>query len=237
MIIPDVNFKLVQNRINKLWDPFERNPMIAVFGYTGSGKSYLIRHGILPIRKAARTVVIDIKSARGKTWNGYGTIVRELPKAFNGDGTGEYNQSQYRLVAYSDKDDAKSQIKRALAQIRNEGHCIIVIDDSRKVTEREQLNLGSDVEDLILTGRELGISIVLGAQSPTWAVSAIKDQPGAFFLGSVPMKAKELSEIAGRGTDLIPTLRTIKARSFVYVDTWENGIIGTTTQLTTNDAD
>jgi hypothetical protein len=236
LAVPVVPFDQVQGRISRLWDPFELNPHFAVFGTTGSGKSHLIRHGILPMRAYSRTVVIDVKDDRDSVWTGFGTPVTGLPPAFCRTGEGPA-RAQYRLIV--DRANAQTQLRRFFDQIRNEGHCVIVVDESREVTEREQIGLGSVVENLILTGRGIGITLIMGAQSTAWAVSALKDQPAALFIGQTrgTQQAKALSEIAGGGRELAATIGQIPARQWLYADGWDGpGMLALTTPLDQNRA-
>jgi energy-coupling factor transporter ATP-binding protein EcfA2 len=218
LFVPEVPFGKIQGRLSRLWDPFERNPHVAVFGVTGSGKSNLIRHGILPLRAYSRTVVIDVKDDRDSVWSGFGTPVSELPRAFAHGGDGPA-KSRYRLIV--NRADAQAQLRRVFDQIRDEGHCLIVVDESRSITEREQVGLGSVVENLILEGRGLGITMIMGAQSTAWAVPSLKDQPAVLLIGQTQgtEQAQALAKIAGHGPDLAATIGQIQARRFLYADT------------------
>lgn len=219
--VPTVPFAVVAARVDRLWDPFALNPHHAVFGTTGSGKSYLIRHGILALRPHARTLIIDVKANRDQTWQGYGQPVTELPHGFAGEGDGPAGM-RYRLIV--NRADGKQQVRRALEQVRAEGHCIVVIDESRSVTESQQLGLGSLVENIILEGRGLGITVIMGAQSSMWAVTALKDQPAALWVGRMRngKQARSLAEIAGYGRELDPVIRSgIPPRHWLYADAWE----------------
>jgi hypothetical protein len=227
LVIPDVDFRKVQTRIDETWDPYERNPHIVAFGQTGTGKSYLIRHGILPLRPLARKLVIDVKGIHNRTWDGYGTPVSELPPAFSGDGTGLV-RAEYRLIVETDKDDARTQVGAVIRQILSEGHCIVVIDESKRIVDREQLGLKSAIEELIQVGREAGISVIVGAQTTALGSAALKDQPGFVLIGHVPQKSRELAEIIGGGPELVNVIRRIKNRHFLYYDPWDDGIMGMT---------
>lgn len=224
LAVPEITFNRIQGRIARLWDPFERNPHIAVFGTTGSGKSHVIRYGILPLRAYSRTVVIDVKDDRDSVWSGFGTPVDELPQAFVGTGDGPA-KSRYRLIV--NRADAQRQLRRAFDQLRDEGHCIVVVDESRSITEREQVGLGSIVENLILEGRGLGITLIMGAQSVAWAVSALKDQPACLLIGQTvgQKQALELAKMAGYGQDLAQVIARIPARRWLYRDLWEGAPI------------
>jgi hypothetical protein len=215
--VPIIPFGQVQGRMARLWDPFERNPQIAVYGITGSGKSHLIRYGILPLRQYSRTVVIDVKDDRDSVWLGFGEPVTELPPAFFGSD----DFSRWRVIV--DRRNAHAQIRRVLEQIRDEGHSVVVIDETRSITEREQVGLGSVVENLITEGRGIGVSMIMGAQSTAWAVSALKDQPAVMFVGqaSGTDQAMALAKLAGYGRELAATIGTIPARRFLYRDKWE----------------
>jgi hypothetical protein len=217
--VPAVPFARVQGRMARLWDPFERNPHVAVYGITGSGKSYLIRYGILPLRQLSRVVVIDVKDDRDSVWAGFGQPVTALPPAFNGSGDG----TRWRVLV--DRANPQAQLRRVFSQIRDEGHCVVVVDESRSVTEREQIGLGSVVENLILEGRGLGVTLIMGAQSTAWAVSALKDQPAVMLVGQVSGQdqALALAKMAGYGRDLAVTISQVQARQWLYRDLWEGG--------------
>ena len=219
LVIPSVPFERVQGRMSRFWDPFERNPHIAVFGTTGSGKSHLIRYGILPLRCFSRTVVIDVKDNRDSVWAGFGKPVTELEPAFFRTGNNE-QPAIWRLIV--DRSRAQEQLRRVFEQIRSEGHCLIVVDESRSITEREQVGLGSVVENLIQEGRGLGITMIMGAQSSAWAVSALKDQPAVMFMGqSTGDQPLTLAKMAGYGRELAQVIGTLEPRTWVYRDLWD----------------
>lgn len=217
LAVPDIPFSLIQGRMIRLWDPFERNPHIGVYGITGSGKSHLIRYGILPLRDFSRTVVIDVKDNRDSVWTGFGQPVDELPRAFF------KSADSFRWRVIVDRRNAQAQLRRIFEQIRDEGHCVVVMDETRSITDREQTGLGSVVENLILEGRGLGITLIMGSQSTAWAVSALKDQPAVMFVGQASgiKQAAELASLAGYGKELAATIGRIPARRFLYRDLWE----------------
>jgi hypothetical protein len=220
LAVPLVPFEQVQGRISRYWDPFERNSFMVVVGVTGSGKSHLIRHGILPMARYSRTVVIDVKDDRDSVWAGFGQTVDMLPAAFFRT-TNEDHQLVWRVLV--NKSNAQSQLREIFAQLRGEGHCVIVMDESRSITEREQMGLGSAVENLITESRGLGTSIIMGAQSSAWAVSALKDQAACLWIGqtSGEERALDLAKMAGAGRALVPTITHIPPRRWLYRDNWE----------------
>lgn len=217
--VPVVPFDVVQGRLSRFWDPFERNSFMVVIGVTGSGKSHLVRYGILPLAKASRTVVIDVKDDRDSVWAGFGKTVDVLPAEFFKAG-GDHPYTWRVLV---NKSTAQAQLREVFAQLRGEGHCVIVMDESRSITEREQLGLGSAVENLITESRGLGTSIIMGAQSTAWAVSALKDQAAVVWVGqtSGEERALDLAKMAGPGRPLVPVISQIPPRRWLYRDNWE----------------
>jgi hypothetical protein len=222
--VPLVQFSRIQGRVNRLWDPFERNAFMVAVGITGSGKSHLIRHGILPLRAYSRTVVIDVKEDRDSVWTGYGKPVTELGPAFFRTGDSEH-PAVWRVIV--DHSSAQAQLRRIFDQIRSEGHCVLVMDESRSITEREQTGLGSVVENLITESRGLGVSMIMGAQSSAWAVSAFKDQAACLWIGqtSGQDQALALAKMAGYGRGLAPVIEQIPARRWLYRDKWEGASI------------
>lgn len=220
LAVPVVPFDQVQGRISRYWDPFERNSFMVVVGVTGSGKSHLIRYGILPLAACSRTVVIDVKDDRDSVWTGFGQTVDVLPAAFFRTISTEHLLVWRVLV---NKANAQSQLREIFAQLRGEGHCVIVMDESRSITEREQMGLGSAVENLITESRGLGTSIIMGAQSTAWAVSALKDQAACLWIGqtSGEDRALDLAKMAGAGRALVPTITRIPPRRWLYRDNWE----------------
>lgn len=224
----EIDFRKVQTRIDETWDPNEGNPHFLIPAKTGSGKSYLIRYGLLPLRPLARKVIIDVKGIHNRTWEGYGTPVTELPPEFIGGGSGLIG-AEYRLVVEEDRDDAREQVDAAIRQILKEGHCIVVIDESKRIVDRQQLGLSSAIELLIQSGRESGVSVIVGAQTTSLGSAALKDQPGYVFVGKLPQKARELAEIIGGDSQTQNVIRHIVNRQFLYYDPLDERYMGLTT--------
>jgi len=181
----------------------------------------MTRHGLLPLCAWSRTVVIDVKDDRDSTWAGWGNPVHELPEAFIG---------RFRLIL--DSEDPKPQLDRALTQLWNEGHCVVVIDESRTLTEREQMGKGSTIEKMITVGRGKGITMIMGAQSTAYAVPSLRDQPAVVLVGQNrgEDQAKELAKIVGSKA-LAPVISRIQGRQFLYTDNWSSPPVMVLTSL------
>jgi hypothetical protein len=227
--VPRVPFAQVQARLDRHWDPFVRNTHQALIGPTGSGKSHLIRHGILPVRPHARVVVIDSKGGTDPIWAGW-PAVTELPAAFgrDRDGGGPYGM-RYRLVV--NPADAKRQVRRALDQVRTERHTILVVDETRSVSEGEQIGARSALERLILESRSSGVTAILGAQDASWLPAAVKSQPAVLWIARQRSRkiARVLADLSGWGNELITPITRTPNRTWIVSDAWDaEPIIGVT---------
>jgi hypothetical protein len=227
--IPRIPITSVQARIDRFWNPAERGVHHVLIGPSGSGKSYLIRHGILPVRPHARVVVIDTKGGTDPVWNGY-TPVAELPAAFGSerDGGGPHGLL-YRLVV--DPADARRQVRRALDQVRTEAHAVLVVDDLRSVVEGEQIGARSALERVILETRSSGVTALLGSQDASWLPTSVKSQPAVLWIARQRnlKVARELADLSGWGKGLAGPITQIPPRSWIVTDAWDSEpIIGMT---------
>ncbi len=218
MIIPDIDFERVAGRVQRLWSPTERNPHHVVLGYTGSGKSHLIRFGLLPVVPLARVVVVDIKPGGEPVWDGWGEDTDHLAPGFGLNASG-YPRYRIRLLpGYA----GKEQVRRILDQLGAEGEAILVIDDARKVTDRQApgLGLGNTVEHLLLECRVIGLTVILGAGSVAWLPPSAKDQPGFAWLGYVghTEQRDEFAKVASLDREARAVLDQIAPRQWLYAD-------------------
>lgn len=219
----------IQHRIRRFGDPFERNSHHVLFGATGSGKSYLIRHAILPVYEWDRVVVIDAKGGKDSVWRGWAAPVDKLPESF-GDDPHDVEAGRFRLIVdLADLSAAREQVELALAQIRGEGHCVLVLDETRSITEPQQLNLTSAVTSLITTGRSGGITVIAGSQSTSWAIPAVRNQAGMVWVGKMTDEdeAKKLGKIMGDGK-LAKQIQQTRDRDWLYSDRHGDGLLART---------
>lgn len=215
--VPDIEWERVAGRIQRHWDPLASNPHKAIFAQSRGGKSYMIRHGLLRLVPFARVVVIDVKPGGDPTWNGWGANVTELDPGFGDNGNGD---AFYRIRLLPG-DEGETQVRRILDQLAAEGECVIVMDDARKVTDGRSpgLKCGMVVDHLLLEGAALGISVILGANSATWAVSGLRDQCSTILLGHLGSAARDdAAKLAGLDKAARAELDTIAPKQFLYVD-------------------
>lgn len=212
MSIPEITFNRIAARIGAHWNPHEFNPHQAFMGTTGSGKSFLIRHGILPIAGPSRIVVIDVKPGGSRTWAGYGNEVTELKPGFS---IGPDGTAHYHLMA-----SIKKRAESFLEMIAAEGSCIVVIDDSRKVMENSpNYGLRTHVDNLLTLGRESGITVLACANSTIWG-GALKDQCEVIWFGKMANEIQrgQFVKIAGLPKEVMPVIGSLKQNQFLYSD-------------------
>lgn len=216
--IQRIAFPDVANRIRQFWHPHMYNPHIGFLAPTRSGKSFLIRWGILPIATGARVVLFDVKAGGEKTWESWGNDVTEIKPGFAHGKDGSMN---YRLLIKPGT-AGKTQIERALNIILAEGECIMIMDDSRKITARKpNLGFSGTVDEILTDGAGIGITAILAANSSVGATSSLQDQCGAYFLGRMANReqAKDFVDMAGVDRRYIPLLiNDLKRREFLYTD-------------------
>jgi hypothetical protein len=215
--IPEVEFKRVASRVRNYWNPSLNNPHQGWFGMSRSGKSYAIRHGILPIAgNNSRIVVMDVKPGGERTWNGFGNDVAELPRGF---GRGNDGTPHYHMLV-----DNKAQAQRFLEMIANDGSCIVVVDDARRITANApDFGLGNYVDQLLTIGAAIGITVIICANSTTWATSSLRDQCGIYWVGQITNQdeRKRITGYAGLPKEAIPLIGRMKPKHFLYSDRYD----------------
>lgn len=216
-IIPVVEFGEIQQRIRSFLDPWQYNPHKGFLSTTRGGKSFLIRHGLLPLYKPSRVVLIDIKPGGARTWDGWGNKVTSLQPGFARGPNG----SPHYHVMMQQGDKAIAQITDIFELIKAEGECVLIIDDSRKVTQSKPgWNQSGNVDDLLTNGGEVGVSVLIAANSPTWITSTIRDQCGSYFIGQMANRSAQASfaNYAGIPNEYRHVLDTLKLHQFLYID-------------------
>jgi hypothetical protein len=218
--VPTLPLDIVQRRIRNYWNPYEHNPHKGLLATTRSGKSYLIRHGILPVIPHARIVLIDVKPGGERTWEGWGNDVESLSYGF---GRGSDGTANYRVMLQTGR-RGKDQIRRVIDIVSAEGEVIFIMDDSRKITANDPgLGLRNHVDALLTDGAGIGISVILAANSTVWATSTLRDQCGIYFLGPMSNadERKKFANIIGLPREYQPILETLKPRQFLYSDQFD----------------
>ena len=227
LTIPDLHWYAVRNRINMYWEAREA-PHISIMGQTRSGKSYLVRHGILPLCRWDRVLIIDVKGD-DKTLTGLGHPVRKLPGFTHGmkrlireDRPGD---NWFRLITHDDFAAAREQVGEAFERVYHEGDWVVVIDELRAITDPRApgLALKDHWERFILRGGSRGIATVNLSQEPRWCPGSFYTQSNFYLFSRLEDEAahKRLSEI-GSAKGLLPHITTIPRRWWLYMDNMDD---------------
>jgi len=224
-----VSWEVTRQRIDKYWVAKD-NPHHSVIGLTGSGKSYLVRHGILDMAKYDKVLIIDVKGD-DPTLRGLGKPVRAIPHAAIRGSRKWLEEPRpkddwYRLLVHEDVAIARRQVDRALRTVWGEGHWIIYIDELRAFVDAPA-NMGLGMRGwwnvLMLRGRSKGVSLINATQEPAWVPSAFYTQPSFLWIGRVEDERahKRIAEVgASRGLAL--ALPNVPRRKFLYTDGLED---------------
>jgi hypothetical protein len=174
---------------------------VSVVGVTGGGKSYLVRHGLLPLWRHHRVLIVDVKGD-DPSLSGVGQVVSGLPAEEGPQGRfhGERDPDQprwYRLVVPEwDFEAGKRQtsgLERAqrvagetLHEAYLQGDWVLVLDEARAITDPTNtfgLGLRGVAENIWQRGRSRRVTLIACTQQPLWMPSSFYSQPSLVYLG------------------------------------------------------
>lgn len=226
LIVPKVPWGNVAGRVHRTWNP-DRAPHHVIFAMTRAGKTHLITRGLLPLCRYSRVLIIDVKGESDRAWHGYGIPVSTLPAEFSTGGGPTGGEGGplgmwYRLIADETDRTSKGRVREALEQVQDEGHCVVVIDEARALTDSEGTGMGARaiVEALMIRGGSRNVSLIIASQSTVWATSSLKDQGSFMWVGATRDTAGQgrIAEILGQPKSFVPVLQNIRKRQFLYTD-------------------
>ena len=225
----EVPWSTTRERLDSLWQTTDA-PHHSVIGLTGSGKSYLVRNGILDLVKWDKVLIIDCKGD-DPTLRGLGKPVDRIPHRMWRSAKQLMDEKRprdnwYQLVVTENINAAHQQVHEAFSRIWGEGEWIVVIDELRALVDTPAgMGIGHKGwwNQLMLRGRSKGIGVINVTQEPAWVPSAFYTQPSFLWLGRVEDERahKRISEV-GASRGLMPVLPTIPKRKFLYTDNLEN---------------
>lgn len=224
--IPRYRWEVIQNRINEYWVAREA-PHISVMAKTRAGKSYLMRHGILPLARNDRVLILDAKGDDA-TLRGLGKPVREIPSRVRQTWWGlkkpQPEDQWFRLVIQSgpaNKLAAIRQVRTALERVMREGDWIVIFDELRVITDHNYPGLGLKpyYEEIILRGGSRGVASVSLSQEPRWLPGCFYTQSNFYFFSRIEDAAtqKRVAEV-GSVKELLPIIQQTQNRHWVYMD-------------------
>lgn len=221
--IPTRSWQAVLRRVDVLWKP-EFAPHHSILGQNGSGKTHLIVHGILPLCADDKVCIIDNKGDDPTLAGAKAKPVRFLPshlKRVTFDDA-RPRSAWYRLVVYDDHGQAQDQVGRTLQQIYKEGDWIVVLDETRAISDPRSPGLGlqPELDRLWLRGRSRRISVVAATQAPRWVPTSFYDQCQFVWCSRIRDERahQRIMEIGSMTRAHIPHIARIRKRRWLYMD-------------------
>jgi hypothetical protein len=220
--IPSKSWDEVISRVNKLWQP-EFAPHHSIFGQNGSGKTHLIVHGLLKLCEGDNVCIFDNKGDDPVINAAGAQRVRTLPsrlrRTLDND---QPRDGWFQLVVHEDTGRAQDQVGRALDQIYKEGKWIVVLDETRAISDPRSPGLGLQplLDRLWLRGRSRGISVVAATQAPRWVPTSFYDQCQFAWCSRIRDERahQRVMEIGSMTRAHIPHIARIRKRRWLYMD-------------------
>lgn len=220
--IPTRSWDEVIRRVDKLWIP-EQAPHHSIFGQNGSGKTHLIVHGLLPLCQGDNVIIFDNKGD-DKVINAAGarrvrTIPSRLRRTLDND---RPKDGWFQLVMYEEHDRAQEQCGHALEQVYKEGNWVVVLDETRAISDPRSPGLGLQplLDRLWLRGRSRGISVVAATQAPRWVPTSFYDQCQFAWCSRIRDERahQRVMEIGSMTKAHIPHIASIRKRRWLFMD-------------------
>lgn len=225
--IPTRSWEEVIKRVDAKWQP-EFAPHHSILGQNGSGKTHLIVHGLLPLCADDRVCIFDSKGDDPVLKASGAKSVRSLPgelrrASFDGN---RPKEAWYRLVIHDDRDRAIEQVEAAFDKIYREGNWVVVIDETRAISDPRSPGLGlqPQLDRLWLRGRSRGISVIAATQAPRWVPSSFYDQCQFVWCSRIRDERahQRIMEIGSMTRAHIPLISKVRKRRWLYMDDEED---------------
>lgn len=221
--IPTRSWRAVIRRVDQLWQP-TLAPHHSVLGQNGSGKTHLIVHGLLPLCVDDKVCLIDNKGDDPVLKASGAKPVRSLPRELRRVtfDDGKPKSAWYRLVVSDNYGQAQDQVGRALEHIYKEGDWIVVLDETRAISDPRSPGLGlqPQLDRLWLRGRSRNISVIASTQAPRWVPSSFYDQCQFVWCSRIRDERahQRVMEIGSFTRAYIPLISSVRKRRWIYMD-------------------
>jgi|HubBroStandDraft_1064217.scaffolds.fasta_scaffold15150_2 hypothetical protein len=220
--IPTRPWPQVIKRVSGLWKP-EFSPHHSVLGQNGAGKSHLIVFGLLPLCKFDNVLLIDNKGDDPVLNASGARPVTRIPPRWRRalDNKDEYD-GWFRLKVFDEVPRAQDQVGRALEMVYGEGEWIIVLDETRAISDPRSPGLGLQplLDRMWLRGRSRKICVVASTQAPRWVPTSFYDQ--CQFVWSSRIRDdrahQRIMEIGSMTRAHIPHIAAVRKRRWIYMD-------------------
>lgn len=220
--IPTRSWNEVIRRVDQLWVP-QFAPHHSLLGQNGSGKTHLIVHGLLPLCQHDNVAIFDSKGDDPVLMASGARPVRKLPnklrRTLDND---DPKAGWYRIPIYDEVPKAREQVGMALDRIYDEGNWVVVIDETRAISDPRSPGLGLQplLDRMWLRGRSRNICVVAATQAPRWVPSSFYDQ--CQFVWSSRIRDERahqrIMEIGSMTRQHIPHIAAVRKRRWIYMD-------------------
>lgn len=220
--IPTRSWKAVLRRVDEKWKP-QFAPHHSIIGQNGAGKTHLIVHGIMPLCLRDNLIIFDSKGDDPVLSQTGAKPVRHIPSKYRRvlDDDRDKN-GWFRLVIYDDVERARDQVGQALDRVYSEGSWIVVLDETRAISDPRSPGLGLQplLDRLWLRGRSRNISVVAATQAPRWVPTSFYDQCQFVWCSRVRDERahQRIQEIGSMTRAHIPHIAQIRKRRWLYMD-------------------
>jgi hypothetical protein len=220
--IPTRQWRYVRERVDRLWIP-ELAPHHSLFGQNGSGKTHLIVNGLLPMCLFDNVAIFDTKGDDPTLSAAGAKPVRGLPNKFRRSMDDNKEKSKwFRIVAYDDVNKARDQFGQALERIYKEGSWIVVLDETRAISDPRSPGLGlqPELDRIWLRGRSRRICVIAATQAPRWVPTSFYDQCQFAWSSRIrdDRAHQRIMEIGSMTRAHIPHIASIRKRRWLYMD-------------------
>lgn len=220
--LPTRSWKEVIERVNRLWVP-EFAPHHSIFGQNGAGKTHLIVHGLLPLCTGDNLCIFDSKGDDPVLAAAGARPVRKLPNKYRRMlDNDKPKEGWYRLNIYDEVSRARDQVGDALEKIYDEGNWIVVLDETRAISDPRSPGLGLQplLDRLWLRGRSRHISVIAATQAPRWVPTSFYDQCQFAWCSRIRDERahQRIMEIGSMTRAHIPHIASVRKRRWLYMD-------------------
>jgi hypothetical protein len=220
--LPTRSWNMVIRRVDQLWKP-EFAPHHSLFGQNGSGKTHLIVHGLLPLCLYDQVCIFDSKGDDPVLMASEARSVRQIPsKLSRALGDNKPKDRWYRLAIFDELSRAQDQVGRALERIYAEGSWIVVLDETRAISDPRSPGLGlqPELDRLWLRGRSRRICVIAATQAPRWVPTSFYDQCQFAWSSRIrdDRAHQRIMEIGSMTRAHIPHIASIRKRRWLYMD-------------------
>lgn len=222
MSVPTRSWAEVQRRVGSLWVP-DQAPHHSILGQNGAGKSHLIVFGLLPLCLHNNVLLIDNKGDDPVLNKSGARPVTQIPgrlrRTLDND---EARDGWYRLKVYDEREKARDQVGTALERVYKEGNWIVILDETRALSDPRSPGLGLQplLDRMWLRGRSRQICVIASTQAPRWVPTSFYDQ--CQFVWSSRIRDERahqrIMEIGSMTRQHIPVIASVRKRRWLYMD-------------------